>query len=92
MSVLIKSMGHRMDILKNESFMNTYYDPTTVPKEAELDMEEFRCRLESWYPCHCSHFMYRATYNMFTGVKMRRNGDWFATYDSKVEGEYSGDE
>ena len=48
MSVLIKSMGHRMDILKNESFMNTYYDPTTVPKEAELDMEEFRCRLESW--------------------------------------------
>ena len=48
MSVLTKSMGHRMDILKNESFMNTYYDPTTVPKETELDMEEFRCRLESW--------------------------------------------
>ena len=29
--------------------MNKYYDPTSVPKESELDPEEFQTRLESWY-------------------------------------------
>lgn len=29
--------------------MNKYYDPTPVPKESELDPEEFQTRLESWY-------------------------------------------
>lgn len=29
---------------------------------------------------------HRANYKMFTGVKMRRNGDWFAFYNDSVEG------
>ena len=37
------------EIKNDEVFMNKYYDPTPVPKESELDPEEFQTRLESWY-------------------------------------------
>ena len=57
--------------------MSTYYDPTPVPKESELDPEEFRTRLESW-----------ASYKMYSGVKMRKNGDWYAFYNDIVEGPF----
>ena len=32
----------------------------------------------------------RASYRMFVGVKMRRNGDWYAFYNNTVEGLHSG--
>ena len=31
----------------------------------------------------------RASYHMFAGVKMRRNGDWYAFYNNTVEGLHS---
>lgn len=34
--------------------------------------------------------MCRAPYRMFTGVKMRRNGDWYAFYNDAVEGVHLG--
>lgn len=77
-----------MDILKNEAFMDAYYDSTAVPPETELDTDEFRCRLESWYTVCGVVVTHRATYNMFKGVKMRRNGEWFAMYGSTVEGRF----
>lgn len=41
--------GHKPSVIEDESFMNKYYDTTAVPKESELDPEEFKTRLESWY-------------------------------------------
>ena len=38
-----------LDVLKDESFMNKYYDNTNVPKDSELDPDELRTRLESWF-------------------------------------------
>ena len=29
--------------------MNKYYDNTNVPKDSELDPDELRTRLESWF-------------------------------------------
>ena len=48
------SMAKRMfsrsfNVLQDESFMNKYYDNTNVPKESELDPDELRTRLESWF-------------------------------------------
>lgn len=41
--------GHKPSVIEDEAFMNKYYDSTLVPKESELDPEEFKTRLESWY-------------------------------------------
>ena len=30
----------------------------------------------------------RASYKMFTGVKMRKNGDWYAFYGKETAGMY----
>ena len=48
-NLAIRLFGHGNNILENETFMSTYYDATPVPKESELDPEEFRTRMESWY-------------------------------------------
>ncbi|KAK8822501.1 hypothetical protein WA577_005663 [Blastocystis sp. JDR] len=72
-----RCFGHQADVLKDEAFMNKYYDSSFVPKESELNTDEFRTRLESW-----------ASYKMFTGVKMRKNGDWYAFYGKETAGPF----
>ena len=51
-NLAIRLFGHGNNILENENFMATYYDATPVPKESELDPEEFRTRMESWFKFH----------------------------------------
>ena len=84
---VVRCFGHKPSVVDDEQFMNLYYDSTSVPKESELDPEEFKTRLESWF-AFISMFMFRSNYKMFTGVKMRKNGDWFAFYDDHVEGTF----
>ena len=60
-SLAIRLFGHGNNILENENFMSTYYDATPVPKESELDPEEFQTRMESWYrfPCNADSIGHR---------------------------------
>lgn len=81
-----RSFSRSLDVLQDESFMTKYYDNTIVPKESELDTDELRTRLESWFCVSLRKLHDRASYRMFSGVKMRRNGDWYAFYKSTVEG------
>ena len=48
-SMTKRMFSRSFNVLQDESFMNKYYDNTNVPKESELDPDELRTRLESWF-------------------------------------------
>lgn len=83
--MISRCFGHKPSIVDDEAFMTKYYDCTSVPKESELDPEEFKTCLESWYVLK-KQLINRANYRMFNGVKMRKNGDWYAYYKDSIEG------